>query len=156
MSTTALRRQRAAAARSRAILPLHQATKATVESLERRLLFTTITVTDLGDNTTLDGKVTLREAIQAAETNTSVDGSASGFGADTIVFDPALTTGGDATITLSLFDTGLGNGGVGNTAFVVNTNIKIIGPGGNNGITIHRDFGEGFRFFQVKSGAALT
>ena len=46
----------------------------------------TITVTSLADNTALDGQVTLREAIVAANTNTSVDGSAAGSGADEIVF----------------------------------------------------------------------
>jgi CSLREA domain-containing protein len=46
----------------------------------------TITVTSLADNTALDGQVTLREAILAANTNTSVDGSAAGSGADEIVF----------------------------------------------------------------------
>jgi CSLREA domain-containing protein len=34
----------------------------------------TITVTTLADNTTVDGLVTLREAIIAANTDTSVDG----------------------------------------------------------------------------------
>src|SRR4051794_35106419 len=71
------------------------------EALERRVLFASIVVTDLGDNTTIDRKVTLREAIQAAETDTSVDGSAAGAGADVITFAPALTSGGDATITLT-------------------------------------------------------
>ena len=45
-----------------------------------------IVVTSLADNTIADGQITLREAIQAANTDTSVDGSAAGSGADDIVF----------------------------------------------------------------------
>lgn len=50
------------------------------------LLAATITVTSLADNTTLDGLVTLREAIEAANLDISVDGSTAGSGADQIVF----------------------------------------------------------------------
>src|SRR5919198_54629 len=46
----------------------------------------TITVTSVADNTTVDGQVTLREAIIAANTDTSVDGSEPGSGTDQIVF----------------------------------------------------------------------
>lgn len=60
------------------------------ESLETRALLATITVTAGGDEVTDDGAVTLREAILAANTDTSVDGSTAGDGADTIVFDPGL------------------------------------------------------------------
>ncbi len=60
------------------------------ESLETRALLSTITVTSLDDNITEDGEVTLREAIEAANTDTSVDGSAAGDGADTIVFADGL------------------------------------------------------------------
>src|SRR5262245_35147500 len=45
-----------------------------------------ITVTSLADNAVLDGQVTLREAILAANTDSSVDGSAAGSGPDEIVF----------------------------------------------------------------------
>src|SRR5690242_7734998 len=65
-----------------------------LEPLEERSLLATIVVTSLNDNVTVDGKVTLREAIQAANTNQSVDGSASGEVApalDTIVFQAGLT-----------------------------------------------------------------
>ncbi|MBL7037764.1 MAG: hypothetical protein ISR77_03995 [Pirellulaceae bacterium] len=47
-----------------------------------------ITVTSLEDNMDLDGKVTLREAIYAANYDTSIDGSDPGSGADTIELDP--------------------------------------------------------------------
>lgn len=60
------------------------------EALETRALLATITVTSLGDTVANDGDVTLREAVQAANTNQSVDGSTAGNGVDTIVFDPSL------------------------------------------------------------------
>lgn len=69
-----------------------------IEPLEDRTLLSTITVTSLADNLTSDGQVTLREAIQAANSDSSVDGSTAGSGADTIVFDPSLTSGGPATM----------------------------------------------------------
>src|SRR5258708_26971753 len=63
------------------------------EVLESRCLLAVITVTSLADNLVHDGKVTLREAIQAANTNTRVDGSAAGQSGvqDTIVFQTGLT-----------------------------------------------------------------
>ncbi|MFK7821685.1 MAG: choice-of-anchor Q domain-containing protein [Planctomycetaceae bacterium] len=69
-----------------------------LEVLEERCLLSTITVTSLVDNTTADGEVTLREAILAANSDTSVDGSTAGSGPDKIVFAPAITSG---TIVLS-------------------------------------------------------
>ncbi|MFN0053941.1 MAG: beta strand repeat-containing protein [Planctomycetales bacterium] len=63
------------------------------EVLEDRCLLSTITVTSLADNLTVDGQVTLREALKAANTNASVDGSAAGQTPiqDVIVFQPGLT-----------------------------------------------------------------
>ncbi|MFM7831653.1 MAG: CSLREA domain-containing protein, partial [Planctomycetaceae bacterium] len=64
-----------------------------MQSLENRILPATITVTSLDDNLNADGFITLREAIQAANTNKAVDGSVAGtVGEDTIVFAPALDT----------------------------------------------------------------
>lgn len=60
------------------------------EALEERCLLSTITVTSLEDNVAVDGDVTLREAVQAANTDRSVDGSAAGNGADTIRFADGL------------------------------------------------------------------
>ena len=57
----------------------------------------TITVNSLNDNLTVDTLITLREAIEAANNDTSVDG-VTGSGADTIIFDPSLA---GQTITLS-------------------------------------------------------
>ena len=66
--------------------PYLKRAKLSLEQLEEREVPAVITVTSLADNTTADGQVTLREAIQAAETDASIDGSAAGSGADTIVF----------------------------------------------------------------------
>ncbi|MFK7820738.1 MAG: right-handed parallel beta-helix repeat-containing protein, partial [Planctomycetaceae bacterium] len=63
------------------------------QQLEERCLLSTITVTSLADNMDVDGEVTLREAVHAANTNTSVDGSTAGSGGDKIVFDPSLQGG---------------------------------------------------------------
>ena len=50
-----------------------------------------ITVTTLDDTiVALDGEVSLREALLAANTDASVDGSDAGSGADIIVFDSSL------------------------------------------------------------------
>ena len=50
----------------------------------------TVTVTTLADSLATNGQVSLREALQAANTDMSVDGSAAGSGADTIVFAAGL------------------------------------------------------------------
>ncbi len=68
-----------------------------IEPLEDRQLLAVITVNSLADDLVVDGMVTLREAIQAANTNGSVDGSMAGSGADTIEFVTALS---GQTITL--------------------------------------------------------
>jgi hypothetical protein len=70
------------------------------EVLEVRALLSTITVTSLDDNTTHDGKVTLREALSAANSNISVDDSTAGQSGvqDQIVFQAGLT----GTIHLAL------------------------------------------------------
>ncbi len=68
-----------------------------LEPLEDRRLLAAITVNSLADNLVVDGMVTLREAIQAANTDASVDDSVAGSGADTIDFDGALS---GQTITL--------------------------------------------------------
>jgi hypothetical protein len=74
-----------------------------VEPLEFREMFATITVTSLLDNTTTDGLVTLREAIKAANTNASVDGSTAGSSSasDEIGFSPSLDVA-NPTIMLNL------------------------------------------------------
>ncbi|MBC7818956.1 MAG: hypothetical protein IAG10_18870, partial [Planctomycetaceae bacterium] len=87
-----------------------------IESLESRKLLTVLTVTSLADTIANDGQVTLREAIQAANTDTTVDG-VTGSGADTIQFDPSLTASGPATITLA------------GTELLIKSDLTINGPG---------------------------
>src|SRR5262249_33861983 len=111
----ATRQSRTAARRRRSSVRLR------LEALEDPAVPGMITVTSLLDNTTVDGKVTLREALQAAETDTSVDGSAAGSGADTITFAPEQA---GATLSLSI----VGDTSVGDSAFAVSTPLAIQGP----------------------------
>ncbi|MFO1020692.1 MAG: choice-of-anchor Q domain-containing protein [Planctomycetales bacterium] len=62
-----------------------------IELLEARQLLTTITVTRLDDVVGSGDGVTLREALQSANTNTTVDGVTGSAGQDIIVFAPGLT-----------------------------------------------------------------
>src|SRR5262249_45249444 len=70
------------------------------------LVANVITVTALADETVSNGLVSLREAIQAATTQTSVDGSAAGTGTDLIVFAPNLSFAGPATASLTTIGDG--------------------------------------------------
>ncbi len=114
-----------------------------------------IVVTTLDDNETADGLVSLREAIAAAETDTSVDGSATGSGADIIEFDPALVAAGDATLKLTLFDDGIDPDEFGATAFKITTDVTIAGPSGDNGLTLRRNVSDAFRLFHVTATGRL-
>ena len=101
------------------------------ELLEQRALLTTITVTSLEDNLESDGEVTLREALKAANEDTSVDGSAAGSGQDVIEFSSDLVgtialvrSLGPLQITSGVHVKGLGAdqtviNGNGNDGFVV-------------------------------------
>lgn len=64
------------------------------EAMEDRCLLATITVTSAADSVADDGEVTLREAIKAANTNASVDGSVAGSGdvVDVIEFAEDVTS----------------------------------------------------------------
>ncbi|MEM7394377.1 MAG: CSLREA domain-containing protein, partial [Verrucomicrobiota bacterium] len=110
-----------------------------------------ITVTSLDDDTNTNGEVTLREAILAAETDLSVDGSAAGSGADTIVFDPGLTAAGDPTISLELYE----SGEAGPSAFVITSPLTIAGASGEQGIRLAGSTNNDFRLFHVRTGAVL-
>ncbi len=90
-----------------------------LEPLEDRRLLTVYTVDSLLDTVADDGLVTLREAIQAANTNTAVYDAAAGSSAETdvIQFDPSLFTSGSATIMLS------------GTALTISDSLQIEGPG---------------------------
>lgn len=93
--------------------------RSVIEQLESRYLLATIQVTSLADdalaNLADDGKVSLREAIEAANTNTSVDGSTPGESGvqDEIVFQAGLTgpiflAAGQITIAEAVTIQGLG------------------------------------------------
>ncbi len=96
-----------------------RARRAFFETLEDRRMLATITVTSLTDGplATLagDGLVSLREAIEAANTDTSVDGSTAGSAADVIEFAPNLTgtilmTGGEFALSSDITINGPGVG----------------------------------------------
>lgn len=114
--------------------PVRRRARLGIEALEDRTVPALITVTSLADNVVDDGQVTLREAIEAANSDTSVDGSTSGSGADTIVFAPALFSSGPATINLSV----VGDTTVGPSAFHISSALSILGPSGSSGLTITR------------------
>jgi hypothetical protein len=114
-----------------------------------------ITVTSLDDNTNTDGAVTLREAVQAALTDASVDGSTAGSGADTITFQTSLVASADGTITLTVFSPGTNTFETGPTAFRITNSIIISGPTGDNGITLKRGGSSNFRLFEVASNGTL-
>ena len=93
----------------------------------------TITVNSLNDNLTVDTQITLREALQAANTDTSVDGSTAGSGADTIIFDPSLA---GQTITLA-------------SELVISSDVTITGLGADQ-LTISGN--NATRIFNVNDG----
>ena len=73
--------------------------KTAYDALEQRLPLTTFVVTSLGDDIANDNLVTLREAIEAANTNAVVGDVAAGEeDGDVIQFDPSLV---DGTISLT-------------------------------------------------------
>ncbi len=103
------------------------------ECLEERVLLSTITVTSLADtlNAGAGNGVTLRDAIQAANTDASVDGSAAGVAGvqNVIVFTPGLTGTiklelGQLTISSTMEIDGLG---AGKTIIDAQQNSRIFG-----------------------------
>jgi len=111
-----------------------------VESLEKRLFLsagTTYVVNSLADNLPNDGStITLREAIQAANTNKAVGDAPAGSATatDVIQFDPSLTGG---TITLS------------GTELAITDSVQIIGLGSDR-LTINANAAS--RIFNVTGG----
>ena len=97
-----------------------------------------IRVTSLADDTVVDGQVTLREAILAANSDSSVDGSPSGNGADQIVFVMEA-----AVIRLA-----------GMQLPTIQSPIAITGPGAPLQLTIDAEHRS--RIFQVSSGGTLA
>ena len=130
-----------------------------LEALEDRLAPATLTVGSLLDAATTGtpGVVTLREAVNAVNTGTAnADFTAAnlsgvlGTGTDTIVFDSSLFAGGSQTITLSA----TGDPTAGPSAFGVYTNLTIVGPTGDNGLTLAN--GATQRLFYVGTSGDLT
>jgi hypothetical protein len=119
-----------------------------LEPLEDRSVPAVITVTTLADNLFADGRVSLREAIRAANTDSSVDGSAHGSGEDRIVFSPAL---GGGTILLSA----VGSHAFGPSALVISSSVRIVGPA-QRGMTLSTDATGSLRHFLVTAGGSLT
>jgi hypothetical protein len=105
-----------------------------VESLEDRIAPATITVTSLDDNTSGDGKATLREASQAAKTDAPVDGSTAGSGADSSDFAPLLFASGPKTIGPSMI--GHNSEFLGGPAFQITSELTIQEPAEANGLAL--------------------
>src|SRR5262249_44500061 len=98
-----------------------------------------------------DGQISLREAIQAANTDTSVDGSVAGSGADTIVFAPALATG-----SIVMNDV-LGDADRGFSSFLITSQITIQGTGQTFTQVVNPVMGPlGIRWFAVTGEGQLT
>ncbi len=110
------------------------------ECLEERILLSTITVTGLADtlNAGAGNGVTLRDAIEAANTDASVDGSVAGEAGvqNQIVFSPGLS----GKIVL---DSGLGE-------LTISSTLTITGNGAANTII---DGSQNSRIFSISSSA---
>ena len=107
------------------------------------------TLEDENDGDYSAGDFSLREAIELA--NLAPE-------ANTITFAPSLTSAGDATITLTMFDPGTDAGEIGPTALSITSDTTISGPEGDNGIIIRRDptSNDHFRLLHVTSTGSLT
>ena len=109
----------------------------------------TLTVNSAADDTTSgNGLVTLREAIAAANADSSTDLGQTGSGADTIVFDPSLA---GATIELST----VGNSTFGPSALAITSDVTIDGAAAPL-LTISRNAAVSrLRLFYVAGGGTL-
>jgi CSLREA domain-containing protein len=127
-----------------------------MERLEDRTLLSNLTVTTLADSVDADGFLSLREAILIANDDTgatSFEGISSADAADTISFDPSLFTAGPQTIDLTI----VGDTSVGDSAFVINSDVTIEGPAGPNGLTLSAAGSlTTMRLFVVTAGGDLT
>lgn len=132
------------------------------EQLEDRRVMAVITVTDLSDGPLEalagDGKISLREAIEAANLDISVDGSPAGDGADVIQFDPALFADGPRTLMLAHVASGAGT--TSQSALHLSAAVDIQGPGADlltldaSGLdpTPESNDGNGARVFGISDG----
>jgi CSLREA domain-containing protein len=118
--------------------------KLVLESLEDRSVPATLTVNSVLDNVIAgDGLVTLREAVLAANANSTTDLGQTGTANDTIIFDPTVF-GNRQTIALSAGQLNL-----------TDTSGTTTIDGGSAGVTIRGRqsfFGRTSRVFQVDSG----
>ncbi len=106
---------------------------------------TTITVTTTSDVIASDGECALREAIIAANTDMAFNECPAGNGADTIVFDPALTADFVLTLTDANEDQAqTGDLDISGTVTISGTGQTVI------------DGNDSDRVFHVLSGARLT
>lgn len=135
-----------------------------IEVLEARIAPATIIVTDLGDNFTVDGKITFARQSKAANTDTSIDGSVAGSGADIHHLRAGADRGrcGDDSVFHKLLTgspddrSGVGPTTAGRRRLRSRAPSRF-SPTGDNGITIQRDSGSPeFRLFYVTSAASLT
>ena len=80
--------------------------------------------------------------------------------ASTITFDPLLFEDGSQVVTLT--DSNITSNEFGRSAFIISTDVSIVGPSGMHGLTIQSDFGSGasdeetFRAFQVEAAGRLS
>jgi hypothetical protein len=117
------------------------------EQLEDRRLLATLTVNSLLDGpTAIDGFVTLREAILAANADSTTELGETGSGADTIQFAAGLA----GTIELSV----IGDSGAGPSSLLISSVVTIEGSAG--GITVSRDDAVTMRLFRVGASGDLT
>src|SRR6266853_1359486 len=94
------------------------------EILEERTLLSTFTVTQLGDS----GAGSLRQAVLNANNEITHPGP------DIILFNSGLVAAGPATIAL----TTVGDSTAGPSALGITSDITIMGPSGDSGVTIAR------------------
>ncbi len=111
-----------------------------------------VTVLDSGSNDDYSSDdLSLFEAIRLAEFQPD---------ASTVSFDPTLFLDGRQSITLT--NVGDTSSEYGRSAFVIATDVSIVGPSGPNGLTIQSDFDgdaadeETFRAFLVEAGGKLS
>src|SRR5262245_5781884 len=131
-------------ARCRPAARKRRGTRLGLEVLDHRLApAVTLLVTGPGDAVAADGVVTLREALQAANTNTTVneavhDGSG---GTDSITFDTAGAFATPQTIAL------------GSTELIITDSVTITGPGASS-LAVSGNHQS--RVFNIRGGATVA
>jgi len=124
-----------------------------IESLERRVLFSTVTVNTLLDDTTIDSLMSLREAVSLIQNG----------GDDTAAIGRSLTTGEQAQIDTTepygTNDTIVFDSSLAGQTISLGSELAISGTmtidAGKAGLTLDGGYG-GWRAFNISSGGALT